>query len=132
MKQYWVLILAVVVVGSISLSKSIGFGAQHVIALEQVLGGDKYLHFLCAFVLTCLSVWVTRPRMRNRKTMRLIGWPTLVVVVLMMLDEGSQFWLQRREFSVDDMMTNLLGVAIALCVATSVNYILSNKARSDD
>ncbi|SHF75791.1 VanZ family protein [Vibrio gazogenes] len=132
MKQYWILILAVVVVGSLSLSKSVGFGAQHVIALEQILGGDKDLHFLCAFVLTSLSVWVTRTRVRNSKTVRLIGWPTLVVVVLMMLDESSQFWLQRREFSVDDMMTNLLGVAIALCVATFVNYILSNKARSDD
>ncbi|QMV13407.1 VanZ family protein [Vibrio spartinae] len=132
MKRYWILILAVMVVCSLSLSKSSGFGAQHVIALEQILGGDKYLHFLCAFVLTCLSIWVTRSRVRNHKTKCLIGWPTLIVVVLMMLDESSQFWLQRREFSVDDMMTNLFGVAMALCVATCVNYILSNKARFDD
>lgn len=132
MKRYWILILAVAVVGILSLSKSVGVGSQHVIALEQILGGDKHLHFLCAFVLTCLSVWVTRTSADKNTTVRLIGWPTLVVVVLMMLDESSQFWLKRREFSVEDMMTNLLGVAIALCIATGVNYILSTKARFDD
>ncbi|SJN53955.1 VanZ family protein [Vibrio ruber] len=131
MNRYWVLVLAVVVVGTLSLSKSAGVGAEHVIALEHFLGGDKHLHFLCAFVLTCLSVWTTRSRGKNT-TVRLVGWPTLVIVLLMLLDESSQFWLTRREFSVDDMMTNLFGVAIALCIATGVNYILSSKAHFDD
>ncbi|MDW6091959.1 VanZ family protein [Vibrio rhizosphaerae] len=127
MKQYRILILAVAVVGMLSLSKSSGVGAQYVIALEELLGGDKHLHFLCALMLTGLSVWVTRTQTRKEPSPHLIGWPTVLVITLMMLDECSQYWLERREFSVDDMMTNLLGAGIALCIATVVDYILSKR-----
>ncbi|MDW6003088.1 VanZ family protein [Vibrio mangrovi] len=122
MNRYIVLTVAIAVVAMLSLSKSFGFGAQHVIALENFLGGDKYLHFLCSFVLTILSIWATK--VNKGTVVRLLGWPTVIVVLLMMFDESSQLLFKTRDFSIGDMMTNLFGAAIALCVATLMNYML--------
>ena len=70
----------------------------------MIPGADKALHFLLFGLVAffALGWWVERP-----------AWVVLVPLVLLILvDEGLQFWGARRSFDLLDLGANLAGVAV--------------------
>jgi polysaccharide biosynthesis protein VpsQ len=95
--------------GLTSLLKSMGIFAQQIAFTEYYVGGDKHLHLMVSTTLSFASVWCTPPQLRKFFA-GLFGLPTLLLLILVISDETSQYFLPRREFSLLDMSVNITGV----------------------
>jgi polysaccharide biosynthesis protein VpsQ len=94
--------------GLTSLLKSMGIFAQQIAFTEYYVGGDKHLHLLVSTTLSFASVWCTPPL--RKFFAGLFGLPTFLLLILVISDEISQYFLPRREFSLFDMSVNITGV----------------------
>lgn len=103
----FLLLISLAVVASI-MKSSADFSAP-IYSLERLIGGDKVLHFSAATVLGFFSVWCTPERLRFWLPNGL-GWPTVILSILVLADEVSQIWLPRRQFSWLDLLADFTGL----------------------
>jgi VanZ family protein len=118
MMRTWLFLLLFAVCGLASVFKSSGMLAQQLSLLEWSVGGDKILHFMVASSLSFCSVWATP--LWQRKWLRLAGWPTLFLLVAVVIDELSQYYLPRRQFSLQDLAVNVGGIVVGVLMFTLV------------
>jgi VanZ family protein len=123
MNRLWLFLGLFALCGLASVFKSSGVLVSQLAQLEWSVGGDKALHFLFASVLSVCSVWVTAPL--QRKCFGLVGWPTLLLLVAVVVDELSQYYLPRREFSFSDMAVNISGVVAGVALFTLLRSVFS-------
>ena len=119
--RLWVFLLLFALCGLASMFKSSGIWAVQLSQLEWRVGGDKHLHFLVACALSFLSVWVTS--LSQRRLFGLLGWPTLLLLLAVTIDELSQYYLPRREFAFSDLVVNYVGILFGTTVCLLVRYL---------
>jgi VanZ family protein len=121
-----IFLLLVGVGGLASLLKSMGVFSQQIALTEFFVGGDKPLHLMVSTALSVASVWCTAP---NRRLFGrgAFGWPTLLLLILVISDETSQYFLPRREFSFLDMSVNLTGVVVGVALFACYEKVLKRK-----
>lgn len=73
--------------------------------------GDKIGHLFLAGALTLVANFLCRNRMllRNRLTLPL---GSLIILVIVILEEASQYYLPLRSLDIKDGIANVLGIAI--------------------
>lgn len=81
--------------------------------VEVMVGGDEILHCIVAFFLVVFSLWCT-PLAHRLWLERKVGVPTLIVVIAIIIEEISQIWLPRREFSLLDLQAELVGILLGI------------------
>ncbi len=102
---------------SASLMKSSADYSSVIDHVEVIVGGDKILHCITAFFLVVFSLWCT-PLAHRLWLGNKVGLPTLIVVVAIVIDEISQIWLPRREFSMADLQAGFVGIFLGILVHT--------------
>ncbi|MBZ0111438.1 MAG: hypothetical protein K8J08_03175 [Thermoanaerobaculia bacterium] len=99
------------VVASISLAASLGWGNRYLVKLHQIPGGDLAGHFLLVGGLSLVATlaFVDRQSVRPRR-----DWYRVMVVLgaLLTLDELLQSFLPLRSFSLRDLGANYLGITL--------------------
>lgn len=104
-------ILCGLVVVSISVAASLGFGKGFLVALDRVPGGDMLGHFLLVGGLSLVSTlaFVDRRSARSRRDWyQVMG----VLAALLTLDELLQAYLPLRSFSLSDLGADYLGIVL--------------------
>jgi VanZ family protein len=119
-----IFLLLVGVGGLASLLKSMGVFAQQIASTELFVGGDKPLHLMVSTALSVASCTAPNRRLLGGGT---FGWPTLFLLILVISDETSQYFLPRREFSFLDMSVNLTGVAVGVALFACYEKVLKRK-----
>lgn len=123
MNRLWLFLVLFTLCGLASVFKSSGLLLHPLAQLEWSVGGDKALHFLIASSLSLCSVWVTAPL--QRRLWGIAGWPTLVLLIAVVVDECSQYYLPRREFSFADLAVNVCGVVAGVILFTLLRKLFS-------
>lgn len=120
-------VLCVVLVGGLaSMTKTFGDYGNVVRNIELLLGGDWALHLLVSFILGLVASWATPPRWLHRP-FYLLSPITIVVLILVTIDELLQIYSPLRKFSYVDMAINTTGVLLgALCYVLCC-YVLFNQ-----
>ena len=91
----------VVFVGYLTISKI--SGGDFTNSLEVAIGGDKMLHLVLAFILSVLSLLSFSHKFS--------GWKILsVLMVILLIEETSQFILPNRYFGFDDLVAGWSGL----------------------
>ena len=86
---------------------------------DKVPGGDKTGHFLLMGGLTFFAVLGIAPRLKlpaARATLVVAG----TLAVLITLEEGSQYFLPTRSFSIPDLLCSLAGVLVFGLLACAI------------
>ncbi|MHA2939539.1 VanZ family protein [Vibrio sp. RC27] len=122
--RIWLFVAVAGLCGLVSLFKSLGILAEQISHLEWRLGGDKHLHFLIASGLSFLSVLVMPS---SKRRVMFIGWPTLVLLCAVTLDELSQYYLPRRAFSLSDLAVNYAGIVVGAAVCILIRRLWLTK-----
>lgn len=92
-----------------SLSKSLNIYSEYIYALESWLGGDKHLHFIVSFAIGFTVTWTTPYKFRPC-FYHAVGFPTFFFLLAITSDELLQVYFPTREFSVYDLLTNVVGM----------------------
>lgn len=121
MKRSAIFLLLFTVCGLASVFKSSGILAEQIRQIEWSVGGDKHLHFMVSFTLAMASAWVTPTRLRWLAG--LCGWPSLILLAAVVIDECSQYYLPRRQFSFADMAVNISGVTSGVLFYTLIRKL---------
>jgi VanZ family protein len=98
-----------------SLSKSLNVHSEYIYALENWLGGDKYLHFIVSFSIGFTVTWTT-PRKIRPYFLSAVGYPTVFFFLAITSDELLQVFFPTREFSVYDLSTNIVGMLSGIVI----------------
>jgi hypothetical protein len=106
-----------------SLSKSLNIYSEYIYALENWLGGDKYLHFIVSFAIGFTVTWATPYRFRPC-FYHTIGLPTFVFLLAITSDELLQVYFPTREFSVYDLLTNISGMFSGVFIYKFVEVLM--------
>ena len=101
-----------------SIAKSLGLFTTQLLTLEHHAGGDQMLHFVLSLLISYFSFWII-PNQLNYTPRSIINRITLLLLLLVTLDEGAQYFLPTRQFSWLDMGANWSGI---LC-GTTLSYI---------
>ncbi len=117
----WVCFLLVCIFSGVaSLMKSSADYHAVIRHIEVVVGGDKVLHCTVAFLLVVFSLWCT-PQAHRVWLGNKVGALTLVVVMAIVMDEISQIWLPRREFSLLDLQAEFVGIVLGILMHAIVS-----------
>ena len=107
-----------------------GTGADVAIikVIEGVPNGDKLGHFILFGVLTLLSILASRFHRLKVYNKANIYSASLVILVILTLEEFSQLFLDTRTFEWLDMSANTAGIVVFSLLALGVEKI-TNKDR---
>lgn len=108
--------------GGASIAKSSGFFLPQIGFAEYFVGGHQYLHLIVATVLSFLAVWSTSPKAK-KFLFNSVGWPSILLLILVITDELLQFYLPSRHYSLIDMSINVFGIIAGIFIYTFVSLI---------
>ncbi|MGF1755963.1 VanZ family protein [Vibrio makurazakiensis] len=124
-----VLLLIVLAGGLASMAKTFGVYGNLVRETELLLGGDWALHALLSSCLGLVASWATPPVWLHRP-IYLLSPITLVILTMVMTDEILQAFSSLREFSVCDMVINIIGVLFGAFIYSCWNHLFRKKAEA--
>lgn len=93
--------------------KSLGLHTEWVYQMEVAVGGDSYLHSLLAFLLTLV---LYRVLSATSHTYTVIALTSILITIGCLIDEGMQLLSPLRTFSMADIGSNVIGIAVASLV----------------
>lgn len=121
-RRVWLVLLLVMVGACASLAKTLDIGADLVLNTELALGGDIVLHGLVAITLGYATYWATP---KQYLFIPFYKFPPLLYLMLclVVIDEVSQAFFPQRQFSVEDMVINVIGLLFgAFCCRCWFKY----------
>lgn len=95
---------------ALSLLKTFHYHVEIPLLLENFIGGDIYLHFTFALLLTLILIRVISASLEIKNSIYLA---ISIVSVCCMIDESLQIFSDTRTFSLFDLGSSLLGILIA-------------------
>lgn len=100
-----ILMLLVFLFGSASIFKSSGILGNKIHSVEIAINGAIYLHLFASLLLGTFCRLATKHNI-------CLGLPptTILLVLLVTIDESLQFFIPLRQFSWLDMLVNIFGV----------------------
>ncbi|UTW49005.1 VanZ family protein [Bacterioplanoides sp. SCSIO 12839] len=93
---------------SLSIGKSLGYHTDSILALERAMFGDKWMHFILSIPLSLMLLVVLHQL--GRKAYSDALYALLFLVLILGLDELSQFWIGSRHFDWRDTLSGVAGV----------------------
>lgn len=108
--------LLIFLFGSASIFKSSGILGNEIHSVEIAINGAIYLHLCASLLLGAFCRLATKHNI-------CLGLPptTILLVLLVIIDESLQFFIPLRQFSWLDMLVNVFGV---LAGTYTINVIL--------
>jgi VanZ family protein len=102
----------VVVLAFLSISKSIGY-AHTAAYVEALVGSDKTLHLIAGFI---LPIFILRISLRFKLSSfpKSIFFSCLFATLIMLTDEGLQYFNPNRHVSIEDLIAGFSGLLISL------------------
>lgn len=107
--------------------RSAGFLIYDIYWFQEDLGGDKATHVWMSMAVS-FALWLL---LAGRWRMR---WIVVLATLLLLADEISQFWLPRRNFSLEDFAMGLAGVAVVsglILACCGMGYSLGLRIREE-
>lgn len=95
---------------ALSLLKTFHFHVEIPLLLENLVGGDIYLHFTFALLLTLILIRVVSASLEIKNSIYLA---ISIVAGCCVIDESLQIFSDTRTFSFLDLGSSLLGIFIA-------------------
>lgn len=110
----------------ISISASLGWGRPYFSYLRNVPMGDKMMHFILFGLLSFFCNLAFPSKQTNISKYQLLPISILLIVIVS-IDEFSQIWLVRRSFDLRDLFCNYLGIFVFQKLAT---YVLQRRTNN--
>ena len=102
--------------------KSAGLFLTEIYALEHWMGGDKWMHFGLALILSLLANMAAERKLPLKMIGRIVTVVMLLVTALL-IDEAHQYYLATRRFEWQDTASGTAGV-----LAGVVLYVIGMKS----
>lgn len=115
------LVLTLISLGTalLSLSKTLNSHGNSTYLLEYYLGGDLYLHFICALLIALMFIRVLTA-LHGVKFSTIFAFITISSFCL--IDESLQTFSSTRTFSWLDITASLSGIIFAVVIAYMLNH----------
>ena len=108
--------LFALLIGSVIYAANMGIGQRYFDIVRSFPLGDKISHFFLMGIMSALANLAARGRMVRFSAVS-FGVGTLIVAIVVVVEEISQIWVPGRNFDVFDLVADFLGIVCGAFLA---------------